>query len=93
MYGTLTHYRIRCDPYLGIGIFSMIIIPCTCIYCRNSMDLPWGKSLIPRYHPRYSSVTKFKYYPILWKHNDWLTIDFIEKGTDEEEYESVLKLF
>ena len=52
------------------------------------MDLSWGASLEPSkiYQPRYNTVIKYKYYPILvvGKHNDW-AIKWIlpKKGTDE----------
>ena len=82
----LTHYHIRCDPYLGIGRFKIKIIPCACIYCRNSMGIPWYKYLVPKCQPRHYAVKKYKYYPILGKYKDWVIIDFIEKGKYEEEY-------
>ena len=55
------------------------------------MDLPWDKSLVPKYQPWYYSVTYYKYYLILGKHNDRVIMDFIGKGRDDEEYESVNK--
>ena len=79
----LTHYHIQCDPYLGLGRCAIIRIPCTCIDFRNSMDLLWDKYLVPKYKPRYSSVTKYKYYTILGKHNYLVIIDFIDKGKEE----------
>ena len=93
MNGILTHCHIICDPYLGIGIYVLNIILCSYLYFRNSMDLPWDPYLVPRDKSRYYSVKKCKYYPILGKHNDWVITDFIEKDTDEEEYESVQKMF
>ena len=50
------------------------------------MYLPCYTYLVPTYQPRYSLVKKWKYYPILGKHNDWVIIYFIYKVTDEEEY-------
>ena len=35
---------------------------------------------------------KCKYYPILGKHNDGVIMDFIDKGTYEEEHESGQKI-
>ena len=81
--GILTQYLIRCDPYLGIEICAIRIIPCSCIDIRNAMDLPWGLSLAPKDQPRYSSVTKYKYYTILGKNSDWVIMNFIDKYTDE----------
>ena len=85
----LTHYHIQCDPYLGIGRCSIRIISCDFIVCINAMDLPWGPYLVPKDQSRYSSAKKFKYYPILGEHNDWVIMDFIDKFIDEEEYEEV----
>ena len=48
------------------------------------MDLPWDPYIVPKDQPRYYSVTKFKYYPILGQHNDWEITDFIDKGTYKE---------
>ena len=79
----LTYYCIRCYPYLGIGICAIRIIPCACLDFRNSIDLPWDPFIVPNYQPRYSSVTKYKYYSILGQHNYWLIMDFIDIGTDE----------
>ena len=53
------------------------------------MDLPWDPYLEPRYQTIYSSVTKYKYDPILGKNNDWEMMDFIGKGTYEQLYELV----
>ena len=61
-------------------------IPCACIECRNSMDLPWYPYLVPKDQPRYSSVTNLKYYPIWGEYNDWVIMDFIDKGTYEEDH-------
>ena len=69
--GIFTHYGIRCDPYLGLGIFEMRIIPCACISFINDIDLSWDLYPVTKYHPRYSSVTKYKYYPILGQQNDF----------------------
>ena len=54
----------------------------------NAMDLPWDPYILPKDHIRYSSVTKWKNYPILGKHIDWVIMGFIEKGTCYDEYES-----
>ena len=72
--GILTHYHLICYPDIGIGRCSIKIIPCYCIDFRSSMDLPKDQ-------PRYTSVTKWKYYSILVKHNDWVIMYFIDKGT------------
>ena len=48
------------------------------------MDLPWYAYIVTKYHTRYSSVTTFKFYPLLGKHSDWFIMDFIDKGTDED---------
>ena len=50
------------------------------------MNLRYYPSLVPKDHPRYSSA-KNKYDQILGKHNDRLILDFIERGSDKEEYE------
>ena len=55
------------------------------------MDLWWDPYIVPRDHPRYFSVTKCKYYPILGKYNYWLIINFTDKVTNEEDYEWVQK--
>ena len=65
----LTHYHIQCEPYLGIGWCEIIRIPCAFIDCSNFVDLPWDPSLLSKDQTIYSSVTKFKYYSILGKHN------------------------
>ena len=85
----LPKYFIICYPYLGIGIFKIIIIPCSCIDCRNTMDLTWDPYLVPKYHP---NSVKIKYYPILGKYNDWTIMGFIGKVTDEEKYEYFHKI-
>ena len=56
------------------------------------MDLTWDPYLEPIHHPRYSSVTKCKYYPILGKHNDGVIMDFIDKGIEKEQFESEHKI-
>ena len=53
----LTHYCIRCDPYLCLGICTINGIPCPCIYCINFMSLPWDPYLVPKDQLRYYSVT------------------------------------
>ena len=54
------------------------------ILYSDTMGLPWHTSLVPKVQPRYSTVTKFKYYPILGEHNDWVIMNFIKKCIDEE---------
>ena len=84
-----TQFRILWNPYLGLGRCDTRIIPYDCIKWSNTMYLPRDPYLVPKNQSIYSSETKWKYYPILGKHNDWEIMDFIAKGTDEEEYESV----
>ena len=91
MNGILNNYNIICDPYVGLGRYAIIRIPCDFIDCRNAVDLPWEPYLVPKDHPRYSPVTKFKYNIILGNHNDGVIFDLIDKGTHEGEYESVHK--
>ena len=55
------------------------------------MYLPWDTSLVPNYQPIYYSFKTWKYFPIRGKHNDWVIMDFIDKGKNEEEYKSVKK--
>ena len=74
----LTYYHVRYDTYLGIVRCSIRIIYCAFIEYINVVDLLWNPSLAPKYNPIYSSVTKYKYYSILGKHNYWVIIDFIE---------------
>ena len=81
--GILNLYHIICYPYLGLGICTMIRITCACIYCINSIDLPWDPYLVQKDQPGCFSVKKLKYYPILGKHNDCLIINSIYKGADE----------
>ena len=46
------------------------------------MDLPWYTYLVPKYQTRYSSLIKWKYYPILGKHIENLE-DIIGKDISE----------
>ena len=55
------------------------------------MDLPWYPYIIPKNQPRYSSVTKFKYYPILGNHNDCVIMGSVGKVKNEDEYEAFQK--
>ena len=55
------------------------------------MGLPWDPYLVQKDKPRYYSVTKLKYYPIIRKRNNWFIMYFIDKETDEKECESVQK--
>ena len=75
--GILTHHHIICDPYIDIRRFATRRIPCTFIDFINSMDLPWDPYIVPKDHPRYSSITKYKYDLILGKQNDWEIMYFI----------------
>ena len=79
----LTRYHIICDTYLGPGRFVRRIIPCDWPGFRNSTYLPWDTYLVPKDHPRYSSVPKCKYYPILGQHNDRVIMDLIDIGIHE----------
>ena len=68
--GILTQYHVRFCPYLGIGRCEIRRMPCAFIDHINSMDLPCDTYLVPKYQPRYSSVIKCKYYPVLGKHDE-----------------------
>ena len=46
------------------------------------MYLLWDTFIVPKYQPRYYSVTEFKYDQIIDEHNDGIIMDFIDKGTD-----------
>ena len=89
MDGMLTHYYIIFDSYLDIGKFTILRTPWDCIDFRNSMDLPWDTSIATKDKPRYSIVTKCKYYKILVGNYDWVKMFFIDKDTDEYTYEAV----
>ena len=56
------------------------------------MYFPCDKPLVPKDYPRYPSVTKWKYYQILGKHNNRVVINFIDKVAYEEQYKSVQKI-
>ena len=62
--GILSHNHMIFDPYLGLERFEIRIILCACIENRYAMDLSWDPFLEQRDQHRYSSVTKYKYYPI-----------------------------
>ena len=66
---------------------------CACTEHINSMYLPWDPYLVPNYQLRYSSVTKFKYYPILGKHYNWVIMNFIEKVRDMKQYKKYVGYF
>ena len=87
--GILTLYHIWRDPYFVLVRCTIVIIPCCFIEFINAVYLTWDTSLVTKYHQRYSSVTKCKYYPILGEHNYWSITDSIDKHTDEEEYEAL----
>ena len=88
----LTQYHLICNTYLSIGIYYTIIIP---VLVLNSLInfIYHVIGLVPSYHPIYYSATKFKYYPTLRKHNDSVIMYIIKICTDEEEYESVKKIY
>ena len=79
--GILTHYHTRCEPYIGIGICTIIITVWDCIDCINAMDLSWYPSPAQKYHLRYYLIPKYKHYTILVKHDDRVILDFNEKVT------------
>ena len=79
----MTHYY-RFDTYIGILWCEIIRIPYYFIDCRNYIDLTCETSIVTKDQPIYSSVIKYKYYPILGKHNDRVIMDLIDKGTDKE---------
>ena len=86
MNGTLTHYHIICNTDIGLGRFSIRIIPCSCVELSYAIDLPCNPYLLPKDYPWFSSVTEFTCYLVIGKHNDWEILYLINKGTYEEEY-------
>ena len=49
--GILTHYHLRYDPYVGLGICFIRILPCYFIECRYAMFLPLDPSISPNDRP------------------------------------------
>ena len=84
MDGILTQYHFICDTYVGLDMCTIRRIPCAFVEWKNAMDIPCDAYLEPIYHQRSSSITKFKYYSTLGKHNDWVIMSFTEKGKYEE---------
>ena len=81
--GILTCYIKIYDPYLCIGICSIIIILYPCIDCINTFYLPWDQSLVPKDPLWYFLVTTCKYYPIIGKNIGWVIMYFADKVTYE----------
>ena len=54
--GIITHYYIRCDPYLGICRYKIRIIICAFIEYINCMYLPRNTYIVPKDQTIYSSV-------------------------------------
>ena len=87
--GVLTHYHFRADPKLGQGFVAVHRIPCACVACTAQLDKEWLPGIAAKEQPRYASVKLCKYWPVLGKYNDWVIMSFKDKGTTEEEFESV----
>ena len=81
---TLTNYHIICDTYLGFIIYAIIRTPYACIEWINDMYLQWYPYIVPNDQTRYSSVEKWKCYPILGKHDDRVIMYFFNIITYEE---------
>ena len=84
----LTCYHVRCYPYLGLVSCAIRRISWAFIDFINEMYLPWYPYLATKYLPIYASLIKFKYCPIMGKYSASLIMNFIDKGADEEKYES-----
>ena len=37
-------YNIRCDPDLGVGKATVRMIPCSCLFCTERLNLTWDKN-------------------------------------------------
>ena len=35
------HYNLRFDTKLGMGICSILCIPCACVACKSMLEKPW----------------------------------------------------
>jgi hypothetical protein len=88
--GVLTHYHFRLDPNLGAGKCAIRRIPCACPACVQTLLLDWDPTItIPKDQPRYQPVKRCHFHDILGKYNNWIIMEFNNKGSPDEDLDDV----
>ena len=88
--GILRNYHYRSDKKLYPGIVAIIIIPCSCHACKTILSLSWYSKIKSAVNqPIYGRFYNFKNSQILGCHNNWILMNFLDGGTDEQYYENI----
>ena len=69
--GLSKNYHLRFDPKLGMGICTILRVPCACVACTSMLDKPWIFSISSDKQEHYKPVTKCTYWPVLGAFNNW----------------------
>ena len=89
----LRHFYYRSDPKLGLGIVAIRRILCSFHACTSILSIYCDDKIKEAVnHPRYLIVYSCKYSQILGCHNNWILINFLDDGTNEEYYETLIGL-
>ena len=85
--GILRNYHYWSDPKLGPGFIPNRSIPFSCHACTTILSIHWDskiKEVINQ--PRYGRVYSCRYSQIVGYHNNWILMNFLDDGIDEEYY-------
>ena len=86
----IRHYHYWSSPKISPGIFVIRIIPCICHSCTDILSISWDPKIKEAVNPpRYGRVYSCKYSQIHGCHNNWILINFLDDGIDEEYYENI----
>ena len=90
--GLNKHYHLQLHPKLGHGKCEIIWIPFACIAFTNVLYKPWVIVSDPTRKPCYQPVVDFTYWSMLGSLNNWNIIQFTNKKTTNEDFDSVHKV-
>ena len=75
---------------MGTVIVTIRRIPCSFHACTYILSLSWYPKIKEALNqPRYGRFYSYKYSQILGCRNNWLLMNFLDDGTDEEYYEKI----
>ena len=87
--GVSKHYQFRFDTKIGMGVCTIIRIPCACVACTSMIDKPWISGISSDKQERYAHFTKCNYWPVLGSFKNWNIILLSPKSTSYDTFDEI----
>ena len=91
--GLSKHHHLCFDTKLGMGICTILRIPCACVAFTSMLEKPWISGIPLDEQERYRPFTKCTYWPVLGSFNNWNIIQLSHKSTPFDTFDEIHQVF